>query len=189
MSLVSYLSASFGVVWPSSILFTSSIPLHIVFIMGIITKEITPERKVRQLEEEPPEQKCETWQVLKEANERINKVYLQVFKRIVKYMEAEHPYRSPFFSREEMATAVGTNTTYVSHSIRQYAQVNFKQFINAYRVMYAQEYFLQFPNARLIELCNVAGFRSLSALNQAFRMNIGMPPGEWCKSQRNKKSA
>ena len=123
------------------------------------------------------EQNNTAWRKLEEANEKINRTHYDVYKRILHHIETAQPYKFLIIQREELAVAVGTNTTYVSRALSQHAKMNFKQFINYYRVAYAKDYFRQFPHARLIELCNVAGFRSLSALNQAFQLNEECPRG------------
>ena len=59
--------------------------------------------------------------------------------------------------------------------------MNFKQFINLYRVQHAQQYYKENPGVKLMDLCVESGFKSITAINLAFHLNLGMTPGEWCR--------
>ncbi|HPV88626.1 MAG TPA: helix-turn-helix domain-containing protein, partial [Bacteroidales bacterium] len=184
ISLFSYLTVSFEIILPAHLFFTCIMPVHIMFVNAIIMKDASLVYGGKWVEEtQMPD--SEAWVALEEAHRNVNRIYMDIYNRIKEYMVKEEAYRSSGITRQELAARVGTNTTYVSRALNECAGVNFKQFINAYRVKYAQDYFRQHPDARLIELCNKSGFRSLTALNMAFRINVGMTPGEWCRMQLN----
>jgi AraC-like DNA-binding protein len=185
ISLMAFTFVFFQIYFPAHIFFTVSFSVYMVFLIAIFGKVTKLHPVGSRLHIPLAEQNNTAWRKLEEANEKINRTHYDVYKRILHHIETAQPYKFPYYTREELAVAVGTNTTYVSRALSQHAKMNFKQFINYYRVAYAKDYFRQFPHARLIELCNVAGFRSLSALNQAFQLNEGMSPGEWCKRQRS----
>jgi len=185
MSLSAYVLLQAGITWPSGIFFAVFIPVHLFFIMAIIMKDTTLAYGGRWVEEtQIPDSTA--WIDLQEEHTNENHLRMEIYQRIKKYLEKEQAYRSPTLTRDELAARIGTNITYVSRSLNEYAGMNFKQFINAYRVKHAQDYFRRHPGARLIELCNESGFRSLTALNLAFRTNIGMTPGEWCRMEQQK---
>ncbi len=181
-SLVSYLCVMFDYFLPARLFFISSIPLHILFLDTIIMKD-TELLYGGKWVEDTQIVDSKVWMELEEANNKVNSLYKEIYERIKKYLEVEKSYRYSSITREELAAAIGTNVTYITRALNEYAGMNFKQFINSYRVKHAQEYYKSHPDARLIELCNECGFQSLTALNLAFRTNLGMTPGEWCRMQ------
>lgn len=186
MSLVAYVFVLLGHFFVTNIFFLTALPVHMAFLVTIVTHSKSRDYPAQRLEEAPPGGERTALEVLNQENEKINKVYLDIYNRMLLYIEEEHPYKSPYFTRGELASAIGTNITYISCALRQHSHQNFRQFLNAYRIKYAQDYYIQFPNTRLIELCNVSGFRSLSAFNQAFQINVGTTPGDWCKKNAKK---
>lgn len=185
MSLFTYVLVQAGITWLADIFFAVLIPIHYFFIMAIIMKDTTLVYGGRWVEEtQIPDSTA--WLDLQGERTKENNYRMDIYHRIKKYLEKEQAYRSPTLTRDELAANIGTNITYVSRSLNEYAGMNFKQFINAYRVKHAQDFFWQHPGSRLIELCNESGFRSLTALNLAFRANVGMTPGEWCRMELQK---
>ena len=185
MSLSAYILVLAGITWPAGIFFAVFVPVHLFFIMAIIMKDTTLVYGGRWVEETQIPNST-AWHDLQEECTNENHFRLDIYNRIKKYLEKEQAYKSPTLTRDELAANIGTTITYVSRSLNEYAGMNFKQFINAYRVKHAQDYFRKHPEARLIELCNESGFRSLNALNLAFRANVGMTPGEWCRMELQK---
>ncbi|HOO42336.1 MAG TPA: helix-turn-helix domain-containing protein [Bacteroidales bacterium] len=181
-SLMSYVCVVLDVFLPAKLFFLGNIPIHLLFLDIILMKD-TDLLYGGKWVQETQIAHSKVWQDLEEANKKVSGLYKEIYERIKAYLETEQCYRNPSISREEVAAAIGTNVTYVTRALNEYGGMNFKQFINSYRVQYAQEYYKRNPEARLIELCNESGFQSLTALNLAFRINIGMTPGEWCRMQ------
>ncbi len=180
LTLASYLFLLFGIYLPVKIFYLVSLPLHVSFLNAILMKDASLICGAKWVEETQIYE-SQAFAALQEVSRGVCEVYRDIYRKMCDYMEQEQAFLSPTFTREEMAAAVGTNTTYVSRALSQHADMNFKQFVNAYRVRYAQEYFKKHPETRLIELCTQSGFQSLSALNMAFRTHVGMTPGEWCR--------
>jgi len=181
-SLMAYVFVVMDTFLPARLFFLGCIPIHLLFLDTILMKD-TDLLYGGKWVQETQIANSKVWQDLEEANKKINGLYKEIYERIKAYLEKEQCYRYPSICREEVAAAIGTNVTYVTRALNEYAGMNFKQFINSYRVTYAQEYYKQHPDARLTELCNESGFQSLTALNLAFRINLGMTPGEWCRMQ------
>jgi AraC-like DNA-binding protein len=181
-SLMSYVCVVLDIFLPARMFFVGNIPIHLLFLDMILMKD-TDLLYGGKWVQETQCSNSKIWQDLEEANKKVNGLYKEIYERIKAYLEKEQCYRNPSITREEVAAAIGTNVTYVTRALNEYAGMNFKQFINSYRVQYAQEYYKRHPDARLIELCNESGFQSLTALNLAFRINLGMTPGEWCRMQ------
>ncbi len=181
-SLVSYVCVILDIFFPVRLFFLGNILIHVLFLNVIIMKDTDLLYGGKWLQEtQIPNSKV--FQDLEKAQDRVSRLYKEIFERVKSYLEEEQCYKNPCITREEVAAAIGTNVTYITRALNQYAGVNFKQFVNSYRVRHAQEYFKLHPDARLIELCNESGFQSLTALNLAFRVNLGMTPGEWCRMQ------
>ena len=185
ISLAAYLLVGLGFIWPARIFFALFVPAHIFFITAIIMKDTNLVYGGRWVEETQIQDSV-ACQTLQEKHNNITRVYMDIYQKIKDYLTREKAYKSPAFTRNDMAVGVGTNITYVSRALNECAGVSFKQLINSYLVKHAQEYFRQHPQARLIELCNESGFRSLTALNIAFRENVCMTPGEWCRKELSK---
>lgn len=184
MSLTAYIFVYFNIYIPAHLFFIASFVVYLLFLVAIFSKIITRHTVGAGAEIFISDKSNPAWDTLQKANDSVNYVHYNVYRSIIQYVETEEPYKCPYFSRQDLAAAIGSNITYVSRALNQHAKMSFKQFVNYYRVRFAKEYFKQFPHSRLIELCNVAGFSSLSSLNQAFQLNEGMPPGEWCKKQK-----
>ena len=181
-SLMSYVCVVLDIFLPARLFFLGNILIHILFLDLILMKD-TDLLYGGKWVQETQIANSKVWQDLEEANKKVNGLYKEIYERIKAYIEKEQCYRDTSIAREEVAAAIGTNVTYITRALNEYAGMNFKQFINSYRVQYAQEYYKRHPDARLIELCNESGFQSLTALNLAFRINLGMTPGEWCRMQ------
>lgn len=123
--------------------------------------------------------------VLHETEHGVQCLYDTLYKKLEQYMAKEHPYLKAKITREQVAAAIGTNTTYLSRTLNRKAQMSFKKYITLYRIKYVQDCFQADTSKRIIDLCYKSGFSSQSALNQAFRTYLGMTPGEWCKRYRN----
>lgn len=105
-----------------------------------------------------------------------------LYDRIVLHMEDRKPFLSSAFSLDEMARSLGTNTGYVSRAINNGSGVNFSQFVNRYRVYYAMDCFRKDPGLKVIELGQISGFNSKVTFNMAFKLVMGVTPGEWCRT-------
>lgn len=101
--------------------------------------------------------------------------------RLLYLFESEKPYLSPTLSINDVARMLYTNTSYLSRLLNNIMDVNFNEFINNYRIKEAMRLFKEDTSLSLKELCDKSGFRNSSSFNNAFRLNTGCTPGEWCR--------
>jgi len=177
---VTFLLVLFDIHLATRIFSALSLGLYMIFLYTIIFRE-SDAMYSRLGSDETLSPVGSAWMVLQEAKNHLGKLYEDIYRRLCIYMDEEKAYRDNNITRSQVATAIGTNTSYLSRSLNEKGGMNFKQFINLYRVKHAQQYYMENPGAKLIDLCMESGFKSITAINLAFHLNLGMTPGEWCR--------
>ena len=109
---------------------------------------------------------------------------MEVFARLKQYFEEEQPYLNMDLTIYDVAHRLLTNKVYISKAVNMYADKNFCQFVNYYRIKYALDIFEKDPDIRLGQLAQQSGFRTLATFNMAFKLNVNESPGEWCRRRR-----
>lgn len=84
-----------------------------------------------------------------------------------------------------LATAVGTNRTYLSTCLNSMLHINFYEYINSYRVKAACELLQNSEHKTLDEIADLCGFNSLSTFRRAFMKNMNQTPNQYRSSYRN----
>jgi AraC-like DNA-binding protein len=107
----------------------------------------------------------------------------ELYAQIEKYFESAQPYVNPDFTILELASALNTNTTYVSKAIKQERNVNFSVYINQYRVDKIKKMLQDKSNRYTLEYIAAAcGFRHQSTFNKTFKQIEGITPSLFCKN-------
>ena len=88
-------------------------------------------------------------------------------------------YRRPGITLGELARLLGTNRTYLSDHIRKVYGMSFRDWISDLRIEYAKRLMKQQPQLRMTEVCEMAGFLSVSHFTRTFREKEGCPPSRW----------
>lgn len=83
----------------------------------------------------------------------------------------------------DLATALGTNTKYISSCINAQAGCSFLDYVNGYRIRFAQQKMREDPALRLSDIADAAGFTSESAFYRNFKTFTGQTPAEWMARQ------
>lgn len=104
-----------------------------------------------------------------------------LFVRVKDMMEESRPYLDPDFSELKLASQVFSNQNYLSRTVNAMSGMNFKQFVNSYRVQYAEELMAKDPRMQVKELAVLSGFNSTPSFNMAFKLFRGMTPGKYMK--------
>ena len=102
-----------------------------------------------------------------------------LMERLCRYMEEQKPYLNSELKVQDIADALGTNRTYVSNCIRNQRGCSFSQFVNIYRIEYAQQLLRQHPDKKIAEVSMASGFSTESSFFRAFKAATGMAPKEW----------
>lgn len=104
-----------------------------------------------------------------------------IYGKLLVYFDSDKPYLNPDLTINDVAKKLLTNKMYVAKAIKTFASTNFPQFVNGYRIRHAIHLFQQDISLRVGELAYKSGFNSTAAFNIAFKTNMNMTPGEWCR--------
>lgn len=102
------------------------------------------------------------------SESRENNLPMKIFKYI------ENNFREDI-SLKTMSTELGYDYNYMSRLYHSIFHVNFKKFVNQFRLGYAQKLMLE--NTRSIaDIAHESGFGSIRTLNRSFLNEYGVPP-------------
>ncbi|MCL2247071.1 MAG: helix-turn-helix domain-containing protein [Lentimicrobiaceae bacterium] len=108
----------------------------------------------------------------------------ELMDKILLLMEETAVICDPKFSIDKLAELVQSNQNYVSQTINQALNKNFRSFLNSYRIREAQRIFSQ-PDAQRYTIEFVTqqvGFKSISAFYDAFKEITGVTPKFYIQS-------
>jgi AraC-like DNA-binding protein len=102
---------------------------------------------------------------------------------LLSYMEEKEPFLNPDISLSSLAKETGISAKHLSQIINEYANKNFNDLINTYRVEKSKKLMKgQYKNEKYIsEILYAVGFNSRSSFYNAFKKNTGLTPGEYLK--------
>jgi len=105
---------------------------------------------------------------------------------LLNHMEQEKPYRNSNIRLDDIAQALDIPSHHLSQVINQLLNVNFNEFINAYRVEEVKQRLLNPSHAHLniLALAFDAGFNSKTSFNRIFKQFTGKTPSLY-KSQQS----
>jgi len=122
------------------------------------------------------------------ADEDSNK-YNELFEEIKVYLEKNKPFKDPDFSIQQLAAELNSNSTYISRAINIKTNMNFKTFINKYRINQVKQELNNIDNDKytLMYIYTSAGFKYQSTFNKVFKQIENITPSEYI-AQKNKDS-
>ena len=97
-------------------------------------------------------------------------------------MEQERFFLQSGLKVADVAAALGTNTSYVTSCINTLRGCSFSQFVNGYRIAYAQQIMREHPDRKMTEVWIASGFANETSFFRTFRSVVGMTPKEWMQS-------
>lgn len=109
-----------------------------------------------------------------------------LYNRLKELMDTSKPFLNPKVRMNDIATAIGTNTSTLSNIINRRFNMSFTELINSYRVRYALEYITKNPDVASDKLKRECGFNTTSTFINAFHRHTGMTPGEYLKKHKVK---
>lgn len=101
--------------------------------------------------------------------------------RIISLMEDEKIFKKKGLTKTDVASALGTNVTYVSAAINTQHGCTFPELVADYRVRYAQDLMREHKNVRLSDIGEEAGFSNEQNFFRTFKARTGLTPQEWKK--------
>lgn len=108
----------------------------------------------------------------------------RLMEQITAQMEEKELFRKNGLTKEDLARAVSSNSRYVSDCINAMAGCSFIDYVNGYRIRYAQRLLYENPELRLSEISEESGFSSEVTFYRNFKARTGLTPGEWLTSQK-----
>ena len=111
-------------------------------------------------------------EVLEEKEEKESYLFNNSFvEQLNIAMEKDQIYLNPRLTITDVANAIGTNRTYLSHYFNSTMQTNFYDYINNYRIENTSKTLLLTVNPMLTidEIAEQSGFNSVSTFRRAFR--------------------
>lgn len=111
--------------------------------------------------------------------------YDLLYSKLEILFEVDQIFKNPELRLTDVALELGTNRTYLSKLIHARRDMNFSDFVNEYRVRYA-EGILTLPEYAHLTIDEVglhSGFSGNSTFYRAFEKNYGIPPGKYRKQQ------
>lgn len=106
-----------------------------------------------------------------------------IYDKVIDCLENKKMFLDPDLSLIKFSKIVGTNTTYLSKTINQHFNCNFRTLVNQYRIRYAQEA-LKDGSIQFDHLPAGTGFTSKSSFYGWFQKITGTSPGAFLKNQK-----
>lgn len=103
----------------------------------------------------------------------------ELMQRIRELMEQQQPYLDSKLKQTDVATMLSTNRNAISSCINSQQGCSFSQFVNEYRVAYAQELMRRLPDMKIVEVWMQSGFSTETSFFRSFKAVTGMTPSEW----------
>ncbi len=108
----------------------------------------------------------------------------RLFEEACRLMREERLYADPKFTREDLIERLGTNHTYFTQLIKDFAGTNFTQFINSYRIEEAIRILsdVSRKDYPLKSVCSDVGFGSTTSFYKFFQAATGVTPSIYRKT-------
>jgi len=102
-------------------------------------------------------------------------------KKLSQVMETKQLYTNSELSIDDLSRELATNRTYLSRAIKHSYQLNFRDYLNRYRVEKAMG-IMRNTHSEELNLLTVSenvGFQNYGTFHAAFKKEYGITPGEW----------
>ncbi|MCF0159356.1 MAG: helix-turn-helix transcriptional regulator, partial [Bacteroidaceae bacterium] len=116
-------------------------------------------------------------------NTEVDEGLLRRFEQIQsleKLMQRDRIFLNPELSIDSLAAELCTNRLYLSRLINAEFGMNFRAYLNGYRVEFSQTYMMEHPEANQDNVALSSGFQSAQAFNKKFKEVVGLTPKAWC---------
>ena len=107
----------------------------------------------------------------------------QLMQRIETLMEEQRLYLNSDLKMGDVASQLGVHQNEVSACINSCKGYSFSQFINGYRVTYAQQLLRDHPEKKMAQVGLESGFANDTTFYRVFKAITGLTPSEWLSKQ------
>lgn len=111
--------------------------------------------------------------------------FADLMERITRQMEEGRIFLNKGLSKDDLARAVHSNSRYISDCINRKAGCSYIDYVNDYRIRYAQQLLYENPDMRLSEISDESGFSSEVTFYRNFKARTGQTPSEWLNAQKD----
>jgi AraC-like DNA-binding protein len=105
-----------------------------------------------------------------------------LMQRIETLMEEQRLYLNSDLKMGDVASQLGVHQNEVSACINNCKGYSFSQFINGYRVAYAQQQLRKHPERKMAQVGMESGFANDTTFYRVFKTITGLTPSEWLSS-------
>lgn len=102
-----------------------------------------------------------------------------LMSRIQWLMEERNLYLRKDLRLTDVATELGTNSTYISACVNSLTGSNFPTYLNGYRIRHAQALMKEHPDWLLAQVAEESGFPNETTFLRNFKAQTGLSPSEW----------
>lgn len=106
----------------------------------------------------------------------------KIINDLQRIMQDDKIYLNPQLNVAILASAIGTNRTYLSTCLNNMLHINFYDYVNSYRVKEACELLKNSKGKTLNDIADSCGFNSTSTFRRAFEKNMNQTPNEYRNS-------
>ena len=121
----------------------------------------------------------------KKSSQPASQIAPDLLTRITSLMEEEQLFRQKDLRMGDLASRLGTNSTYVSACLNNQLGVSFPSFVAKYRVEYAQRLMRDNPEKTLSLIAEESGFATEANFFRTFKQLTGVTPKEWRDNANN----
>ncbi len=117
-------------------------------------------------------------------------VHKELFIKIKDAVENGQMYSNPDLTLETLASALDTNVKYVSSAVSSNTGLNFRSWINSYRIREACRLISvdRATEMSILDICTGVGFTSQSSFISAFRQETGLTPSKYRSQVKSSKA-
>ena len=107
-----------------------------------------------------------------------------MIERMNLLMANENLFRDEELSLQRMSELLGVTSHQLSNVINRKLKMNFRSYLNSYRVAEARKLLVDNPEMSVLEIAFATGFNSKSSFNESFLRLCGVSPREF-RNQKN----
>ncbi len=110
----------------------------------------------------------------------------EITGRLTELIERDKVYRDPGITLQSLSTMIETNASRLSLILNERMKMNFRTFINYYRLKEAMDLLADDDNKTILEIAFSVGFNSKTSFNTLFFKETGLTPREYRKKYLKK---
>ncbi|EAY30386.1 helix-turn-helix domain-containing protein [Microscilla marina] len=105
----------------------------------------------------------------------------QLLDQLKQLMQTEKPYLNPALKMKEIADQMGISGHHLSQILNEYAEQNYADFVNSYRVNEVRQKLRnpQYAQEKIIAIAYDAGFNTKASFNAHFKKQTGLSPSAY----------